>query len=177
MSLKQLIKQKRLLASGAVDMSLTLPGEPLIYSIKYNVGTRTRSVQFFRNEQWKSLLKCFFRSYQKTSTPVVVVVNFYVSPPGHVKVKSSDLVKECLPAVFSFELCDYLLSFLEMLHHVLINSYRQVVKIDVQKFYSSNPRTVFKFMSWDNYVKLQDNHSVNSKSQGISPNGEMGWSL
>lgn len=172
MGLKQLIKQQRLLASGAVDLELVLPGEPLIYSIKYSIGDRLRSVQFFRNEKWKSVLKSFFPSYYRTSVPVVVIVQFYVSPPDSVKIKHADLLKETVPAVHSFELCDYLLSFLEMLHHVLINSYRQVVKIDVEKFYSANPRTVFKFMKWDHYVNLQNNNTVYPESKGLSKDRE-----
>ena len=172
MSLKQLIKQQRILTSGAVDAELVLPGEPLIYSIKYSVGSRTRSTQFFRDQKWKSLLKSFFRSYYRTNVPVVVVVSFFVSPPETVNIKSADLKKESVPAVYSYEVCDYLLSFLEMLHHVLINSYRQVVKIDVQKFYSANPRTVFKFMKWEHYVNLQNHNSIHSKGQSIDQNRE-----
>lgn len=164
LGLKQLIKQQKILASGVVDAELVLPGEPLIYSIKYTIGSRTRSVQFFRDMKWKSLLKSFFPSYYRTSVPVVIFVLFYVSPPSHVNVKQADLKKETIPAVHSYEICEYLLSFLEMLHRVLINSYRQVVKIDVQKFYSANPRTVFKFMKWDQYVYLQSHNSVHPKS-------------
>jgi hypothetical protein len=68
----------------------------------------------------------------------------------------------------SYELCDYTLSFLEMLHHVLFNSYRQVVKLDVVKMYSKNPRTVVKFMKWDEYVKFQDQDTNNTKAEGLS---------
>ncbi len=167
LGLKQIIKNQKILQSGAVDAELVLPGEPLIYSIKYTVGSRTRSVQFFRDMKWKSLLKSFFRSYYKTHTPVVVIVRFYVTPPQNANIKLNDLRSDTVPAVYSYELCDYLLSFLEMLHHVLINSYRQVVKIDVQKFYSSNPRTVFQFMKWDQYVYLQNHNTVHTKSKGV----------
>lgn len=169
MSLKQIIKMQKLLSSGAIDAELVLPGEPMIYSIKYSIGDRTRSVQFFRNEKWKSLLKCHFPSYYRTSIPVFLSVRFYVTPPESVSIKQSELIKECVPAVRSFEICDYLLSFLEMLHHVLINSYRQVVKIETEKFYSANPRTVFKFIKWDHYVNLQNNNSVHSAGKSIGP--------
>lgn len=40
----------------------------------------------------------------------------YVTPPDYATVKLSDVKKEKTPAVHSYELCDYLLSFLEMLH-------------------------------------------------------------
>lgn len=168
MGLKQLIKQQKILQSGAVDLELELPGEPLIYSIKYAVGARQRGLQFFRNEQWRSLLKCYFPSYYKTKTPVVLLVRFYVSPPSTVHIKDADLKKECIPAVSSYELCDYLLSFLEMMHHVLINSYKQFVKIDVEKYYSAKPRTVFKFMKWDHYDHLQNHHTLHTKSEKLS---------
>jgi hypothetical protein len=167
MSLKQLVKKERLL-HPAVDAELVLPGEPMIYSIKYPLANRSRSTQFFRNMQWKSLLKSFFKSYYRTSIPVVVVVRFYVSPPDSVNIAYKDLAKEETPAVFAYEACDYLLSFLEMLHHVLINSYRQVVKIEVDKFYSTNPRTVFKFMKWDQYVQLQSKNTVYPKAESVS---------
>jgi len=122
--------------------------------------------------KWKSLLKCFFRSYYRTNTPVVVVVRFYVSPPSSVKIKEADLRKETVPALFSYEICDYLLSFLEMLHHVLINSYRQIVKIDAEKYYSSNPRTVFQFMKWDHYENLPNRNTVHTKTKSFDPLGE-----
>lgn len=167
MSLKQLIKQKKLLESGAVDAKLVLPGEPMIYSIKYSIGSRTRSVQFFRNEKWKSLLKSFFRSYYKTHVGIVVIVRFYVTPPERIKIKAADLRNETMPAVHAYEICDYLLSFLEMLHHVLINSYCQIVKVDAEKYYSDNPRTVFQFMKWDHYVQLQNNNTIHTESKGL----------
>lgn len=166
MGLKQIIKRQQLL-NLVVNGELVLPGEPLIYSIKYSIGSNTRSVQFFRNAKWKSLLKCHFRSFYNTKTPVVVVVKFFVSPPESESVSIKALSTQKTPATKSYELCDYLLSFLEMLHHVLINSYRQVVKVDAVKFYSSNPRTTFKFMRWEEYVKLQGNNSVHTKTESL----------
>lgn len=152
----------------AVDAELVLPGEPMIYSIKYPIGNRSRASQYFRNIKWKSLLKCFFKSYYRTNTPVVVIVRFFVTPPDSVSLSFKDLSKESTPAVFAYEACDYLLSFLEMLHHVLINSYRQIVKIEVDKFYSNNPRTIFKFMKWDQYVELQNNNPLHAKAESVS---------
>lgn len=165
MSLKRLINEQRILQSGAVDMEVDLPGEPLAYSIKYPVGQRTRNANFFRNAKWASLLKCYLRAYLFTKTPVVVFVRFYVSPPSNVKIKASDLKKESIPAVLAYEVCDYTLSFLEMLHHTLINSYRQIVKLDVEKYYSNNPRTVFQFMKWDHYVHLCNTNTVHPEAK------------
>lgn len=166
MGLKQIIQRSKMFNREGIEAELELPGEPNIYSIKLNIAKRMYSIQFFRNMKFKSILKCFFLSYLKTNTPVVIVVKFYVSPPSHVKVSKRELNKETVPAVNSWELCDYLLSFMEMLHHVLINSYRQIVKIDAEKFYSSNPRTVFKFMSWSHYVMLQNSNPVHSSDKG-----------
>ncbi len=167
MSLKQIINRSKIL-NPVIDKAMILPGEPMIYSVKYPVGRRTRGVQFFRNKKWKSFLKTFFRSFYRTTIPLVVIVRFFVSPPGNVKVSAKLLRQESLPAVMSYELCDYSLSFLEMLHHVLFNSYRQVVKLDVVKFYSSNPRTEVKFMKWDEHVKLQSSHTDNAKAESLS---------
>lgn len=175
MGLKQLIKKQKILAN-AIDAELVLPGEPMIYSIKYSVGHRTHSIQFFRNAKWKSLLKCYFDAYYNTKTPVVVIVRFFVSPPGHVNISAKDLRKETIPAVHAYELCDYLLSFLEMLHHVLMNSYRQVVKIDAEKFYSSNPRTVMKFMKWSDYVYIKNKNTVHTKSESVGQDRQV-WPL
>lgn len=162
MGLKQIIKQKKILLNHALNAELELPGEPLIYSIKYPVGQRRSGLNYFRNEKWKSLLRTFFPSYYKTKVPVVILILFYVTPPEHIKIKASDLKSESIPAVFCYELCDYLLSFLEMLHHTLFNSYRQVVKVDMMKFYSNNPRTVFKFVKWEHYLELQNNNTIHT---------------
>lgn len=168
MGLKQLInRQKIQKLQKAVSLELEMPGEPLIYSIKNPVGNRSHPLQHFRNIQWCSLLKCFFRSYYKTNTPVVVIARFYVSPPEKVRISAEELKKQRTPAIFAYELCDYTLSLLEMLHHVLINSYKQIVKLDVDKFYSANPRTILKFMRYDEYVQLQNNNPIYTKTKSI----------
>lgn len=119
----------------------------------------------------RSLLKCFFRSYYRTNTPVVVQVRFFVSPPS-VKVSSKLLKAEATPVLHYYEICDYLISFLEMLYHVLINSYRQIVKIDAKKHYSDNPRIIFKFMKWNHYVQLQSLNAVHTKAKTVNPLGQ-----
>ena len=169
MSLKQIINRKKMqkMLNEVLDTEMVLAGEPMIYSVKYPVGKRTRGVQFFRNMQWKSMLKAHFRSFYRTTIPLVVIVRFFVTPPGNVKVSSKALRQESVPAVMSFELCDYTLSFLEMLHHVLFNSYKQIVKLDVVKFYSDNPRTAVKMMKWDEYVELQSSNTLHAKAKGV----------
>lgn len=169
MSLRQIIKRNQILMQkDVINNEFVIPGEPMIYSVKYTLGERKRPATVFRNQQWKSILKCSMPSYYNTNTPVVLIVRFFVSPPSYVSLSSQVLKKEKTEAVRSFELCDYLLSFMEILHHVLINSYRQIVKIDARKTYSSNPRITFKFMSHAHYVQLQDNNTDNTNSQSSS---------
>lgn len=172
MSLKSRINRKKILNPN-LSHELEIPGEPLIYSVKHRAGKRTHAVPYFRNMQWKSLLKCYFTSYYCSRTPVVILVRFYVSPPSYVKVAAEDLRRESTPAVTSFEVCDYVLSFLEMFHHVLINSYRQVVKLEVDKFYSARPRTVFKFLKWSDYVELQNNNTLHTQPESFHTPGKV----
>jgi hypothetical protein len=175
LSLKQIIKEQQILRN-TMHNEMVLPEEPLIYSIKFQIGSRAKSIQFFRNKKWRSFFKCFFRSYMNSNVPCVLHVIYYVSPPSYVNVSKKALKEERTPATRSFELCDYLLSFMEMLHHVLINSYRQIVRIEAEKYYSSNPRTVFKFMKWEQYEMLKDSNTVHSESQSIGPDWEI-WAL
>ncbi len=165
--LKSIIRRSQLMASGVVDAPFTIPGEPLAYSFKYPVGKRMRGLNHFRNLQWKSLLKCFFCSQFKTQIPVVLNVSFFVSPPPHVIISPKDLRSEKFPAVHSFEVCDYVLSFIEMLHKVLFNSYRQIVKLNVEKYYSDDPRTVFQFLRWSQYIHLPNKDTFYTKTKGV----------
>lgn len=168
MSLKQIINRKKAIQSGAIDARLILQGEPMIYSIKYSVGMRRRGLNYFRNEGWQGLLKCYFTAYRNSKIPLVLIIRFYVSPPTGVKMRKSDLRKEKIPAVHSHELCEYLLSFMEMLLHVLINSYKQFVRIEMDKFYSDTPRTVFQFMKLEHYEHLKANNTLDTKSKSLS---------
>lgn len=167
MKLRYLVR-KQLQMQQLRSPELTLPGDPMIYSIKYLASSKNYSIQFSRNHQWRSIFKCYFKAYLKTNVPVVLLIRFYTKPPEYKSVPKKLLKTEKCPAVFSFELCDYLLSFMEMMHKVLINSYRQIVKIDMEKYYSDNPRTVFKFMKWDEYVEHYIHDSFASKTESLS---------
>lgn len=153
MGLKSLIHRQELLAKMP-EYEMTLPGEPLIYSVKYSLGARRSSVQFLRSKRWNVMLRCCFRAQLYQHVPVVILVRFFCTPPDYVEISPQDLKSDRVPATYCYELCDYTLSFIEMLHRVLIGSYRQLVKIDVEKYYSAEPRTVFKFMTWPRYVSL-----------------------
>ena len=180
MSLKSLIRYKTISKQigPRVGDDLTLPGEPKIYSTKWDFSVRHRSLNYYRNIQFKSLLKCVFPSYigyknQKSKIPVVLFVRFYVVPPSTAEIPASKLKAENIPAAESHELCEYFLSFMEMLKGVLINSYRQIVKVDMEKFYSDNPRTVMNFMRYENYVELSNYNTLQSKTEKECADGEI----
>lgn len=164
MSLKQIIRKQTILANS-YNSELTIPGEPHIYSIKYSLGSRSQPIQFWKKENWKSILKSFFQSHLNIETPVVIIVRFYVTPPEHVKISKKALKSEKTVATRAHEVCDYLLAFLDLLHYILIATYRQIVNLQVDKFYSAEPRTVFKFMSYNDYEKHKDKDSTNTKSK------------
>lgn len=153
---------------------MVLPEEPLIYSVKYAVGKRQYPEDVFRNKRFGSMLKCYFQAMRNKKTPLVLIITFFVNPPKSAKVSAKQMKSETMPAAQSYELCDYLLSFLEMIYYKILYSYKTLVKIDMMKFYSNNPRTVFKFMKWENYVMLQNNHSLHTKTKGICPLDEEG---
>ena len=161
------IREEGLLAAGVMKNTFTLPGEPMIYSIKYNMSERRQSVQFYRNKKLYSMLKCIFPTYFNSKTGVVLIVRFYVSPPSFITVKDKDVKSEKEPAPQAHELCEYLLSFLEILRHVLVHNYKQFVKIDCEKYYSKDPRTVFQFMKWDHYAFYKDNNTLHTETKSL----------
>lgn len=148
--------------------------EPMIYSLKYSVGNRSTSVTAFRDKRYRSMLKCWFRYYNDHKTPVVILVRFYVSPLSYVKIDKKTLREEKTPAMRSHEMADYLLSLMQMLHMTLFGCYRQIVKVDCEKYYSDSPRTVLQFMSWNAYVKLlQDNNTAQAVTESLRPTGKI----
>lgn len=153
------------------DLILELPGEPLIYSIKYDIASRNYKLNHFRNRKWFSMLRCYFDLF-RPDVPVALVVTFYVSPPTGVIVKEKPLKDEVVPALHCSELCDYLLSFQEILHKNLLHSYMQVVEIKTRKLYSERPRTTFQIMRWTHYVEYQNNHTLDAESQGVREDRE-----
>ena len=153
MGLKEIIRRKKLIEMFGHKMEITLPGEPLIYSIKERLSNRVDSKDHFRNRMHVPRLRCEFPAYFNPNSPVVLLVNFYVSPFPFADV-SEKAVKSESVAVHAYELCEYLLSFMEMMSKTLVSTYRQIVKIDCEKYYSKEPRTVVKFMSWSNYENV-----------------------
>lgn len=165
MSLKHIINRHKII-NQVVNRALVLPGEPILYSIKYSLGNKSMPVQHFRNKQWYSILKCHFSAYNDKKTPVVLFLRFYLSPPEGVDVSRGVLEKEETPAVSCNELCDFGLAILESIKHALLDTYRQVVKLDMEKYYSSRPRIELKFMKWEHYVKLQNNDPIYAEAKG-----------
>jgi hypothetical protein len=167
MSLKQRIKEQKIMRSGAVDMQLELPGEPVPYSIKYAVGTKNQAAVFFRRPKFTSILKCFFRAQYNTKTPLVLIITFYVAPPENVQITAKELKGEKVPATKGFEICDYLLTFLEIGRKVIFNTHAQFCKIDAEKYYSDKPRTVIQFMTWYQYECFKNDPSLHPKAQSV----------
>lgn len=122
-------------------------------------------MQYFRNIQFRSILRCTFPFIR--NAPIVLLVKFYITPNENQNISPENLKKECIPATQPYEIADYLLSFMEMLKDVLFSSYLQIVKVDASKFYSKKPRTSFKFLTWNDYVKLQDNDTLHTQAQSI----------
>lgn len=178
MSLKSIIRQKQILEATA-QTEFEMPGEPMILSVKFDVGKRRFHADYFRNKKFRSILKCIFRAQYLRHQSVVIQVRFYVTPNEREKrLTTKQLKSEKVPAVFAYELCDYGLSFLQALMHTLFYCYKQIVKLDMEKYYSDNPRTVFKFLTWDQYVKLQSGDTIRpeskSKRKNKHPEGSSG---
>lgn len=166
-NLKAIIRNKQILES-AINQEFTIPGEPLIYSVKPMHDYTNAPLEFYRNKQYYSILRTVFRSFRKTM-PVVVIVRFYVTPHIYDNNTEEDIKKECAPAYKNYELMDYLLSFMEMLFLVLIADYRQIVKVDAEKICSKNPRTTMKIMHWKEYEQLKNKGTLHtSAKKGVS---------
>lgn len=163
--LKRIIAAQGIVPEG-YNYEMTLPGDPMIYSIKYQVGNRAVHGQLLRNKKFSSMIKCHFKARNGPKEGVVILVKFFVAPITEGVCTFKELQSEKVPAVHSFEMCDYLLSFQEMLFNVIFRSYKQIVKIDAEKFYSNNPRTVFKFMTWEHYVYFRDNGTLHPDTKG-----------
>ena len=173
MSRRQQYKRRKQF-NPAVFNKLTIPGEPMIYSAQEFSGFRELPDEHWRNQQWYSLLRCQFINYTLVRKPVVILVRFYVSPPSSIEIDRGKLKREKTPALESHEICDYLLSFQQMLFIALFEDYRQVVKIDAEKFYSNDPRTEFQYMSWENYVEYQNNYSLYAEAKDVRKDRKMG---
>ena len=170
MSLKRLIAfHKQYLR--AANYELTLPGEPLIYSAKIQVCKRFFKLNYFRNKKWFSIMKCCFKGAMRSNPPVVLLVRFFVSPPSALDISLRALQAEKTPATDAFEIAEYIISFMEMLKGCLIKSYRQIVKIDAEKYYSDKPRTVMKFIHYDDYKKLRTENLIEPAAEELSPVG------
>lgn len=175
MSLKQLIRRKQLYSQANTEF--VMYGEPSIYSTKWDIAVNHRKLKHARDTRYDSMLRVVFPSFigyknQKSKQAVVLLATFYVPPPASVRISSAKLQEEKTPASDSFELCEYLLSLMEKFRGVLINSYRQIVKFECEKFYSNSPRTVLHFMSWIKYVELSNKAAVHSEAEVERPHVE-----
>lgn len=168
MSRRGFIKRKVLerLTHPGTDYTLTMPGEPLIYSIRYSLGCRLNTAQYFQTKQFFSILKSVFLRSSDKKIPVVVIARFFVRPPSDFP-SMSDKQLEKIPAVEAYEVCDYLLHLLEIIRPPLLGSYRQVVKIETDKYYSNEPRIELKVMRYCDYENLYDRNTVLATSKSF----------
>ena len=76
-------RRERFLKMAEVEGNqvLTIPGEPLIYSMRYNISKRQLQDTYFVKRQYASILRSMYRSYYNEKTPLVLLLRFYVSPP------------------------------------------------------------------------------------------------
>lgn len=163
---KQVIQRSQQF-NPAVWNVFTIPEFPMVYSLKYPIGKRTLDMKYFRKKAYASLMKCQMPAFvgDHGTKPLVLRVRFYVPPFVHKNVPQKDVVTERVPAKYSYELCDYLLALLELLHKVLLDNYKDICKVECEKYYSNNPRTEFQFMTWENYGRLLNNDSLDPKSK------------
>lgn len=140
----------------------TIPGEPMIYSVKYRYEGRKITQNESMERDFRKILRCFYPIFA-IDAPLVLQVRFYVTPSFASTASAMEVRREKTPAIENFEVCEYLLSFLEMLKKSILQRYGQLVKIDVEKYYSDNPRTVFKMLTWSDYVALSRQDSIHAK--------------
>lgn len=173
MSLRQIIRRSKLIKQNLLgkDVPFVIPGEPLVYSLKCQPGKRQLNTNYFRKKQWQGMLRCQLPAYIHHKA-LILIVRFYLTPPERVKLTKGELKREKTPALWCHEICEYLLDFLEMLKDVLFHSYRQFIKIDAEKIYSANPRTEFKFLTHEEYVKYQANDTANTEGKSECTPGE-----
>jgi len=98
----------------------------------------------------------------------VIKVIFYVSPLKNHDFTLAELKSEKIPATLCCELTDYMLSFLEMIRGTLVQTCRQVVRIEMEKYYSNKPRTYFKMLSWKDYIALQRKDPTQTDAESLS---------
>lgn len=151
---------------GATSV-LTLPVDPPLFSTGVTVTSRRLNDLHFKRKAFFSLLRSFFKTYALDHVPVVLCCRFYIRPPAYEKRRFSakELRSEQVPAVYAPELCEYVLALLSCLHEVLFKNYRQVVRIETEKFYTSKrPRTELQFMHWENWRHFYAKHPFYTKA-------------
>lgn len=142
-----------------------IPGEPMIFSMKYMIGDRHLTSDVFRNQAFFSILKSSLPAYTKPDTPLSLEITFFVSPPNNQDIDPKACKSDKVHAVRSFELCDYLLSFQEMLMSCLIKTYKQFCHISAKKFYSNNPRTSFRIAPYARYKRSKNFDSMAAQAK------------
>lgn len=161
------------LKKAAVFSECEIPGEPMIFSHKLQHKARMLTINHVRGKDYGRILRCFYPRFSTEEIPVVVLVRFYVTPRKNAPAGWDEVRTDKVTATHSYELCDYLLAFLEIIKNALLKTYTQIVKIDAVKFYSKRPRTCFKIMTWSDYGQFQNNYTVDAKAKGFGTRGKI----
>jgi hypothetical protein len=167
MSLRQIIKRAKLYKTEDRKNCLEIPETPMLFSIEEEAYRNTPPEEL-RNMKFYGILKSWFESYMDCTQPVVVKVIFYIKPMKSFEPSPEALKLEKSPAVCGPELCDFMLSFLEMIRGTLITCCRQIVRIEMEKYYSNKPRTFFKLIPWSEHIELQRKDTAQTDPEGVS---------
>lgn len=165
--------QLRLNHFKAVTRSMLLRGEPLLYSLKQPEGYEKdrfalKNLKKLRLKQFFGAIRSTFMAELDQKTPVVFIIKLFVSPHPCVPVDHKDVISEKTPAVGTYELCEYLLSFLELMRDTLYSSHRQICAIEIEKHYSLKPRIEFQYMRYPSYVELKNDHRRYTQAKMLS---------
>jgi len=168
MSKRQQLQRKIIggLAPPVICQEFVMAGEPLLFSAGRPFGQRKLSIHHWERKKWAPFLKAIF-GIHKPKVPIVIVARFFVSPCEKISLKNAELRREKVPAYYAPELSEYILALLEILYYTSLRSYGQVVKIDAEKYYSDNPRTILQFFLWNDYVKLQIPNTIQTHAKSF----------
>jgi hypothetical protein len=153
---------------SALFNEFTITGSPLEFTAFTEFDERlNNATPRKRKRMFAPLIRSTMPTFNLSDTPVCLFVRFFVRPPDHVDVADELLEAETVPATECAELCEYFLSLLDFFRDVVIHSYKQIVKVEMDKFYSNRPRTVFQIMKFEHYVTYKDVRPIHTQSKSF----------
>ncbi len=153
--------------------TLELPGEPHLYSCNHAVDIYESNAQHAsRHHRFRGFVSAMMPAFY-TEDPVVICAKFYVAPPFGHDFTEEQLESETIVATLGEELMDYMLALLQTLKVSLIESYRQIVNVYAIKVYSAHPRTAFKIVYYNEFIKHFHLDPFASDTQGTTEKGQV----